>query len=229
MDVRITGGTATLRITEVIRLDVWVGAVAHRITTTAWGVARVAALLDQHPVAVDPSGAAQGVHLLVVAQVAPVAVALVHHRRGRRLEEAQGHLVGGLAPRHHPHVHPLAVEHPPEVASEQRGLGVLVPLVPARHPVALARHVPRLVVEAAVRVRAEVASLEGEVVVPVQAVEASSVAEVARALVAADSSEAVHGRAVVGSLVVAAADVVPADLVALEAVEDDRFGLCNRR
>ena len=172
----------------------------------------------------------QGVHPLVVEQVVRAVAALVHRRRGRRLEAVLGHLAGALAPRHHPHVHPLAVEHPQEVASEQRGLGDQVPLVPAHHPVALAQPVHHLVEEAAVRVRAEAASSVEGAAAPVQAAEASlAVVAVARAQVVGASSEAVHGRAVVGSLVGEAADVVLVDLVGLEAVEDDRIGLCNRR
>lgn len=234
MDALITAGTAIQRTTEAIQSGVSVGAAGHRTTTTALAVEPEAALLDQHPVAVAPSAVPRVGHPLAAAH-AQVVEALAHHPREHRLVEAHAQVVEASA--HHPRAHRLVEAHERVVevlarhrrehrlvedhplhqvaASVLQEQGVPVPSDQAHRLVALAQHVLRLAeahraLEALAQVVA--ASSVGEVAVP------------ARVVVA--SLEAATVPAEVASLVAEAADAAP---VALEAADDDRFGLCNRR
>jgi len=225
-------GTVIPRITEATRLDVSVGAAGQRITTTRLAAVREAAPLDPQLVAVARLVAPVAGHHLAVAEPGQAVAALAHHRRGRLLvAEAQGHRA--VASARHPPEHHSEVGHPVVAALVQRGPGDLGPLVLVHHQVVLARRAHRLAEahrpqeapdrvevssaeEVALRAPVAVVSSEEEAVAPALAVEVSSVVEVA------------HAQVVEASLVVEAADVGPVDLVALEAVDDDRFSLCNR-
>lgn len=236
MDALITAGTAIQRITEAIRSGVSVGVAGHRITTTALAVEPGAARLVRHPVAVAHSavpraghplaGAAPAVaasahhphaHHLVVAHV-QVVEASAHHPRAHHLVVARAQVVEVLA--RHRREHRLVEDHPLHqvAASVPQGAGVPVPSDQAHRQVALAQHVLRLAeahraLEAHAQV--EAVSSEEEAAVPARVV----VASLEVATVPAEAA----------SLVAVAADVAPVDLVALEAADDDRFGLCNRR
>lgn len=213
----ITAGTAILRITGAIQLDVSVGAAGHRITTTPLAAVRVAAHLDPHPVAVARLVEEAAGHLVVALAHRPHAhhlaeapghpeAALADQPHGRHLAvEAPAHPVVALAP-HRPRAHRLVAaqqERQREADLAHPELAALARLDRAHHPVALALRVHHLAVAQPAQEAARA-----------QAVEASSVAEAAAPV------------RVAASLVVA---VVGAARVALEAADDDRPRFCNWR
>lgn len=214
MDALITAGTAIQPTIEAIQSDVLDGAAGHRTTTTALAVEPVAALLEQHPVAVVPSEVLRGGHPLAAA-AAQGAVVSAHPLRVHHSVVVHVHLAEALA--HHPRGRRLAVAHPQAVALAHRG---------AAEPDHLARVLRQAdLAQPELRLVEEHRALEA----PGQAA-ASSVGEAAApARVAVVSLVAAHAPAEVASLVAVVVDAGLVDLVALEAADDDRFGLCNRR
>jgi hypothetical protein len=156
-------------------------------------------------------------HRSVVEQVVLAVAASAGHRpHERHSAEAHVLVVAALA-LHHLRAHHLVAalqDRHPVADSVHRGLAVVARLARVPHPAVLVRRAHRLVEAHQVREAPDQAVVSSvvEAVAPAQAVEASL--EAARVPVAEVSSAA------------EAVDVAPADL---EAVDDDRFSLCNWR
>jgi hypothetical protein len=226
----ITAGTAILRITGAIQLDVSVGAAGHRITTTLLAAVREAAHSDPHPVAVDRLEALVDGHRLVVEEPGHLVVALAHRPHAHHLAEVPGHPEAALADQ--PHARHLAVEapgHPVEALAPHRPRAhrLVVALLARQQAVALA-HPEQAAPARLDRAHHPVALvLRGH-----HLAEAQPAQEAARAQAVEASSAggaAAHVRVAAASLVVVAADAARVGLVDLEAAGDDRFSLCNWR